>query len=97
MFNNVRKTCKRTKIDTPICHRLVVRNYFRFRQKRKQRQRASFNVKRDHDGRETRYLAQEIAKTILNDAWLARTPKPKVEIWRKPHKRTPSIPLPIRL
>jgi len=29
-------------------------------------------------------------KTAINDARLAPTPKPEVEIWRKPHKRTRS-------
>jgi len=34
---------------------------------------------------------QENAKTAINDARLAPTPKPELEIWRKPHKRT--VPL----
>jgi len=49
---------------------------------------ASFNVKRDQNGRKTRYLVQEIPKTAINDAQLTPTPKPEVEIRRKPHKRT---------
>jgi len=72
----------------PICNRLAVGNYFRFRQNRKQRWKASFNVKRDHSGRGMRYLEQEIAKLSINDARLAPTTKPEVEIWRKPHNRT---------
>ena len=31
---------------------------------------------------------QDIAKTAINDARLAPTPKPELEIWRKPHKGT---------
>jgi len=34
---------------------------------------------------------------VINDARLAPTPKPEVEIRRKPHKRTRSTWLPIRL
>ena len=48
----------------------------------------SLVVKLDSNGQETRYLLQEIAKTAINDARLAPTHKPEVEIWRKLHKRT---------
>jgi len=48
-----------------ISHRLAVKNYFWFYQNRKNR-RASLNVKRDRNGRQKRYLAQEIAKKTIN-------------------------------
>jgi len=40
---------------------------------------------------------QKVAKKAIKDARLPRTQKPEVEIWRKPHKRTCSTRLPIRL
>jgi len=39
--------------------------------------------------------AVTVAQTAINDARLAPTSKPKVEIWRRPHKRTRSARLPI--
>ena len=38
------------------------------------------------------YLAQDIAKKAIKDARLARTRKPEVEIWRKPHKELCQFP-----
>ena len=77
-----------TQYMEAICHRLAVKNYFQFHQNQKKRRLASLDVKRDGNGREARYLAQDIAKIAIKDARLARTRKPQVEIWRKPHKRT---------
>jgi len=69
-----------TTPTTPSQPRSLPSTYFRHGhiKNRKKRCRASLNVKRDRNGRETRYLVQEIAKKMaVNDAQLRLRPNRK--------------------